>query len=168
MAKPKTKAKAKTKEQKLEQMKASLNPKQERFAQEYIIDYNATQAAIRAGYAENSAEVQGCRLLRNDKIQAAVLAAQAEQRKRLAISQDWVLNRFRQISDRCIQAEPVLSFDKATGEWVPTGEYKFDSAGANRATELIAKHLGMFVEKVEHSGRLEYEIVLPEELDEKE
>jgi phage terminase small subunit len=154
------------KKQKKQKKEASLNPKQERFVQEYIIDYNATQAAIRAGYSEKTAGSQAHDLLKKPEIQAAVLAAQAEQRKRLAISQDWVLNRFRQISDRCIQAEPVLSFDKVTGEWVPTGEYKFDSAGANRATELIAKHLGMFVDKVEHTGRLEYEIVLPEELDE--
>jgi phage terminase small subunit len=150
------------KKQKKQKKEASLNPKQERFAQEYIIDYNATQAAIRAGYSEKTAGSQAHDLLKKPEIQAAVLAAQAEQRKRLAISQDWALNRFRQISDRCIQAEPVLSFDKATGEWVPTGEYKFDSAGANRATELIAKHLGMFVDKVEHTGSISIEQALKE------
>ena len=156
---------AKEKKQKKQKKEASLNPKQERFVQEYIIDYNATQAAIRAGYSEKTAGSQAHDLLKKPEIQAAVLAAQAEQRKRLAISQDWVLNRFRQISDRCIQAEPVLAYDKASGEWVHTGEYKFDSAGANRATELLGKHLGMFVDKVEHTGKLEYEIVLPEELE---
>ena len=58
-----------------------------------------------------------------------------------------------------------MQFNRSSGEWEETGEYKFDSAGANRATELLGKHLGMFVDKVEHSGKLEYEIVLPEELE---
>lgn len=50
----------------------ALTPKQAQFVAEYLKDHNATQAAIRAGYAKGSAEVQGCRLLRNVRIRAAV------------------------------------------------------------------------------------------------
>lgn len=126
-----------------------LTPKQERFVQEYLIDLNATQAAIRAGYSQKTADVQGPRLLGNVRVARAINAAQAETAKRLNLSQDWVLQRLKDISDRCTQAEPV--FDRQ-GE--PTGEYRFDSAGANRATELIGKHLGMFTDKIEHSGAI--------------
>ena len=142
-----------------------LTDKQQRFVQEYIIDLNATQAAIRAGYSEKTADVQGPRLLGNVRIREEIRKAQAEAAKRLHLSQNWVLLRLKEISDRCCQAVPVMQFNRSSGEWEETGEYKFDSAGANRATELLGKHLGMFVEKVEHTGRLEYEIVLPEELE---
>jgi len=49
-----------------------LTPKQQRFCEEYLIDRNATQAAIRAGYSKRSAFVQGSHLLSNDKIKAEV------------------------------------------------------------------------------------------------
>ena len=50
----------------------SLNAKQQRFVEEYILDLNATQAAIRAGYSPKTAEVTGCKLLRNAKVAAAI------------------------------------------------------------------------------------------------
>ena len=51
---------------------ASLNVKQKRFVEEYLIDLNATQAAIRAGYSEKTAQLTGFRAIRNDKIQAEI------------------------------------------------------------------------------------------------
>ena len=56
-----------------------LTPQQAKFVQEYMIDGNATQAAIRAGYSTKSAEVQGHRLLRMDKIQAELAAEYEKQ-----------------------------------------------------------------------------------------
>jgi len=64
-----------------------LTPKQARFVSEYLKDQSATQAAIRAGYAKASAEVQGCRLLRNAHIRAAVGKAQ----KRVAVKAEVTL-----------------------------------------------------------------------------
>jgi phage terminase small subunit len=55
-----------------------LTPKQARFVEEYLVDLNAKQAAIRAGYSPKTAEVQGCRLLRNVQVAAAIQRAQAE------------------------------------------------------------------------------------------
>jgi phage terminase small subunit len=74
--------------------------------------------------------------------------------KKAGLDAEWVLQRLKDISDRCMQAEAV--FDREGNE---TGEYKFDSTGANKATELIGKHLGMFRDKVEHSGSLGVQIV---------
>lgn len=123
---------------------AGLTEKQKMFVLEYLVDLNATAAAKRAGYSEKTAEEQGCRLLRNVKVQEALKEAQQERSEKLSLSAEWVLERFKLISDRCIQGEPVLD-----REGNPTGEWRFDSSGANKATEMIGKHLGMFVEKHE-------------------
>lgn len=70
-----------------------MTPKQARFVEEYLKDLNGTQAAIRAGYSENTAESQASRLLRNAKVMNAVVEAQAARSKRTAIDADWVLRR---------------------------------------------------------------------------
>jgi phage terminase small subunit len=54
---------------------ANLGPRQERFVEEYLLDLNAKQAAIRAGYSPRTAEVQGSRLLRNVKLQRTLSKA---------------------------------------------------------------------------------------------
>jgi len=131
---------------------AKLTPKQEQFCQEYLIDLNATQAAIRAGYSEDSAGVEGCRLLKNANVYARVKELQADRLEKLQINQDWVLLRLMQISDRCMQQEEVKEFDYVSKELKGTGEYQFDSNGANKSTELIGKHLGMFKDRIEHTG----------------
>lgn len=71
-----------------------LTAKQTAFIAEYLIDLNATQAAIRAGYARKAAEVEGSRLLRNVKVQAAVSAAQKARSARTDITADMVLEQW--------------------------------------------------------------------------
>src|SRR4051812_34058471 len=73
--------------------KAALNPKRQRFVEEYLVDLNATQAAIRAGYSKKTANQQGPRLLVNAGIQAAILEGRAKQSERTKIDADWLLNR---------------------------------------------------------------------------
>lgn len=114
------------------------------FIDEYLVDLNATQAAIRAGYSERTAYSIGQRLLKNVEIHARVQELKAKRAERLDLDAYWVLKRLMEISDKSMSAEPVMEFDHEEKQLVPTGEYKFDSAGANRATELIGKHLGMF------------------------
>lgn len=70
-----------------------LNAKQARFVQEYLIDLNATQAAIRAGYSEKTAGQQGFELLKKPEIEIALAEAQAERAERTKIDADWVLTR---------------------------------------------------------------------------
>ena len=122
---------------------SNLTPKQERFCREYVIDLNGTQAAIRAGYAENSANEQSSQLLAKLNIQQYISQLQEKVANKLEINQEWVARRFKEISDRCMQAEPVMIPD-GNGGYVESGEYKFDSAGANKATEMLGKHLGFF------------------------
>jgi len=78
--------------------KNKLTPKRQRFVNEYLKDLNATQAAIRAGYSEKTAHVQGPRLLGNVSIKAAVDAAIARRNKRLEVSQDKVIRELAKIA----------------------------------------------------------------------
>ena len=121
-----------------------LSPKQERFCEEYVVDYNAGQAAKRAGYSEKAAPQIGCRLLKNANILARVRELQAEQAERLAITSDWTMVQLRECVMRCMQKTPVLEWDPEAKEMVETGEWQFDSKGAAKALELIGRHLGMF------------------------
>jgi phage terminase small subunit len=68
-----------------------LAPRQQRFVEEYLLDLNGTQAAIRAGYSPKAADVQASQLLGIPKVQAAVAAAQQRRSQRTAITQDSVL-----------------------------------------------------------------------------
>lgn len=76
---------------------AKLNDKQRRFAEEYIVDLNATQAAIRAGYSKSTAKQQGSRLLTNDDLQQYVAELKAQRSKRVQIDADYVLKRLFQL-----------------------------------------------------------------------
>lgn len=75
-----------------------LTPKQQRFADEYIIDLNATQAAIRAGYSVKTAREQACVLLTNLNIQAAVQKALKKRAERTQITADRVLEELAKIA----------------------------------------------------------------------
>lgn len=122
-----------------------LTPRQQRFVDEYLIDLNATQAAIRAGYAENSARVTAARLLTKADICAAVSEAQNKRAAKLELTHEWVLSKLVENLNRAMQAEPVLN-----SAGMPTGEYTYQGTVANRALELIGKHLGSFPDRHEH------------------
>lgn len=70
-----------------------MTPKQERFVSEYLIDLNATQAAVRAGYSARTANAQGGRLLMDVSVRSAIEQAKAARAKRTEIDADWVLKR---------------------------------------------------------------------------
>lgn len=121
---------------------AKLSPKQKRFCDEYLIDLNGTQAAVRAGYSPKTANEQAAQLLAKLSISEYIQKRQQALSEKLEITQEWVLKRFKDISDRCMTAEPVMI--KVDGVWVESGEYQFDSSGANKATESLAKHVGFY------------------------
>jgi phage terminase small subunit len=73
-----------------------LTAKQARFVEEYLVDLNGKQAAIRAGYTSKTAEVQASRLLRHATVQAALKAAMQARSKRTTVA----ANRVRQSSPR--------------------------------------------------------------------
>ena len=126
---------------------AGVNRRQQLFVQEYPVDLNATKAAQRAGYSMRTAYSQGQALLKKPEIEEALERVFAERAKRTGVTQDWVVRRLRENAERAMQATPVLDRDgKETGEWTYRGQV------ANRALELLGKHLGMFPDRVEHTG----------------
>ena len=124
-------------------MDAKLTAKQEKFCNEYLIDMNGTQAAIRSGYSKATAKELASENLTKPNIQQRLAELRLPLQEATKLSQEWVLNRFKDISNRCMTAEPVMIRDDE-GNMIESGDYKFDSSGANKATEMIAKHLGFF------------------------
>jgi phage terminase small subunit len=118
-----------------------LSARQQRFVAEYLVDLNATQAAIRAGYSAATANQQGPRLLVNVGVALAIAEAQAERAVRTALTQDWVLNGLEENYERAMSAKPVLDH-----EGNPVGEWTYQGSVANRSLELVGKHLGMFTD----------------------
>lgn len=120
------------------------NGRQEQFCQQYVVDYNATKAAMSAGYSKKSAASQASALLKKEEILARVSELQAEQARRLSLSSDFVVTELVTVYRRCMQAEPVMVWDTSEHAYVESGEYTFDSKGALNALEMIGKHIGMF------------------------
>lgn len=143
-----------------------LTPKQARFVEEYLVDLNATQAAIRAGYSENTAAVIGCENLMKPNIRQAIEAAQHKRSERVELTQDEVVRDLRELRDICMGRKPVriteIVKNNQAGE-VAAREvvvYALEPAGAGKALDLLGKHLGMFVDRTELSGHDGGEIVI--------
>lgn len=116
-----------------------LNEKQKQFCEEYIIDLNGTQAAIRAGYSKKTARAIANELLTKLDIQKYIQEIKNERSERVKYSQDELMRDILEVKNRCMQANPVL--DKEGNE---TGIWKFDSNGANKALDMLAKHVGFY------------------------
>lgn len=116
-----------------------LTPKQEMFCRQFVVDFNGTQAAIRAGYSKKTANRIASENLSKHDICAFIAELQKKVSEELEISATDITEKFFQIRDRCMQAEPVL--DK-NGE--PTGEFKFDARAAIQANEMLGKRVGYF------------------------
>lgn len=111
----------------------ALTAKQERFVQEYLVDLNATQAAARAGY--KNAE-KGRQLVTNGNVSAAIQKAKAERQKRTEVTQDYVIEKLKEIADR-----PASD--------LPESDLKY--ANKLKALEMLAKHTGVF-DKQDNTG----------------
>ena len=145
-----------------------MTERQKKFCEEYLIDLNATQAAIRAGYSPKSASVTGAKLLTNAKVRARIDTAMAEQSKRTGVTADRVVREIARIA--FVNPTDVVNTDKAT---VLPGASKDDTAAIasvkvktsttdsgksvereirfhdkNKALELLGRHLGMFNDKL--------------------
>jgi len=146
-----------------------LTPRQKCFVGEYLLDLNATKAAIRAGYSEKSAEVTGSRMLRNAKVRAAVDQAMEKRAKRNELSADYVIDGIKETIERCRQARPVLDrkgkpvlVETPAGEQVPA--YVFEPFAVLKGYELLGKHLKMFTDRseVDFKGKLVLVTNVPE------
>lgn len=159
-----------------------LSPKQIQFCREYIIDLNATQAYIRAGYSEEGANTNASRLISNDRIQALIARFARDRSTRMQISADQVLSQLsrlahsdiRRIHDENGNLKRIEDLDddtamaiqsvKVTTQKIPgsgrgeDAEYEnvieYKMADKRGAADLLGKHLRLWVERVEHSGRV--------------
>lgn len=119
-----------------------LNEKQKQFCDEYLIDLNGTQAAIRAGYSPKTANEQAARLLANVSIQDYIAELQNKRNKRVQITQDEVVEKIIEVANRCMQAKPVTFMGRQVQDENGNNLWKFDSQGANKALDMLMKHLG--------------------------
>jgi phage terminase small subunit len=146
-----------------------LTPKQKRFVSEYLLDLNATKAAVRAGYSEKTAEQQGYRLLRNVQVAEAVQKAVADRAERKSLSADYVIDGIVETIERCRQARPVVDRKgKQVFVETPSGQqaaaYVFEAFAVLKGYELLGKHLKMFTDQSEVNvkGRLVFVTNVPE------
>lgn len=113
-------------------MEKKLTPKQELFCKEYLVDLNATQAAIRAGYSEKTAKEIGCENLTKPNIQNYVQELIGERSERVEITAENVL-------------KDIVETRKAAADSDKLSERL-------KANELLGRHLKMFTDKVDHGG----------------
>ena len=151
-----------------------MTKKQKRFIEEYLIDLNATQAAIRAGYSPDTAKSIGSENLTKPDIQARIARAMAERSRRTGVNADRVVMELAKIA--FVNASEVINPETATirEDAAPEDtaaiqsvkvktfgedglEREIKMADKLKALELLGKHLGMFKDKVELSGSLETE-----------
>jgi phage terminase small subunit len=148
--------------------KDNLTVKQRMFVEEYLIDLNATQAAIRAGYSAKTADQQGSRMLANVKVQQAIAERMAERSKRTGVNQDRVVLELSKIAflkmtdvvDRngaikqdaseddlaCIES---IKYKESDNEYGGSVEREVKVASKLKALELLGKHLGMWNDKLD-------------------
>ena len=154
---------------------AKIGAKQQRFVEEYLIDLNATQAAIRAGYSKNGAGQTAANLLKNTKIQIALQQAMKECSKRTGITIDRVVEEIAKIA--FVNAAEAFEFgpdgvtlrnkDELPPELLPAiaeiSETKTENGGTIRlkfhpkstSLDQLMKHLGGYApEQHQHSGTI--------------
>lgn len=149
-------------------MARKLTDKQKKFVEEYLIDLNATQSAIRAGYSPKTANEQGARLLANVSIQEAISKVMAERSRRTGINQDRIVQElariaFVKITDvvdpdgeintnasdddlACIESYKVEDSDSVNGS---SSKREVKLASKIKALELLGKHVGMWNDKIQ-------------------
>lgn len=125
---------------------ANLTPKQKVFCEEYLIDLNATQAAIRAGYSEKTAKQIATENLSKPVLQEYISELQEERSERTEITADYVLNTIKETVENAKLAE--------------------DRSNALRGCELLGRHLKLFTDKIEHDVHMTHEQWLDQHLNE--
>ena len=149
-------------------MARKLTDKQKKFVEEYLIDLNATQACIRAGYKTKTAMEQGYQLLQKTSVQEAIAESMAERSRRTGINQDRIVQElariaFVKITDvvdpdgeintnasdddlACIESYKVEDSDSVNGS---SSKREVKLASKIKALELLGKHVGMWNDKIQ-------------------
>lgn len=149
--------------------KGKLTEKQQRFVDEYLIDLNATQAAIRAGYSVKTADAIGCENLTKPNIQQAIAEHMAERSRRTGINQDRVVLELARIAfvniDDVVDTETGkilpdasrddlaciegIKYKESDNQFGGSVEREVKVASKLKALELLGKHLGMWNDKLD-------------------
>lgn len=155
---------------------SKLTDKQEMFCQEYLKDLNGTQAAIRAGYSEKTAEFQASRLLSNDKVKSRITQLKDKRVQRVEIDADYLLKTLKtwlesDITDTlCLSAKELKELPKSVRQLITKAEItttrvedsdngdgiikeviKLQFVNKERAADMIAKHIGFYEKDNEQS-----------------
>ncbi len=156
-----------------------MNAKQKTFCEEYLIDLNATQAAIRAGYSPKTAYSIGNELLNKPEIRAHIGKAMAERSARTGVNADRVIRELARVafvnptevinidtaevyanaSDDDKSAIASVKVKRTNGENSVSIEREVRFADKLKALELLGKHLGMFTDNVNITGDVGVEIL---------
>ena len=153
-----------------------MTKKQKRFVEEYLIDLNATQAAIRAGYSPHTAKDIGCENLAKPNIAAAISQAMAERSRRTGINQDRVLQElarigFAKITDVVDPETAKIKSDASDDDLacIQSIKIKPNEFGTEREVKLydkksalvdLGKHLGLFKDKLQLNGDMDLNITI--------
>jgi phage terminase small subunit len=140
-----------------------LTYKQKDFCDEFIICLNGTQSYIKAYKCKNAkvAKTEASKLMSKPNIASYIAEKRRILEEKTGITQEYVLKGLKEVAERCLESVPVMKFnyeDKRMEHVTETidgkevGVYEFNGRDANRAFELLGKHLGMFKEKLEISG----------------
>lgn len=162
-----------------------MTNKQKRFIEEYLIDFNATQSAIRAGYSPKSAFIIGDENLKKPKIKGEIEKAIAERSRRTGISQDRVIQELARIAfvnfNDIVNENGEIKTDASADDLACVESYKVENgdsingssskrevklASKLKALELLGKHLGMFSDKFDVNMNLPVIISGEDELEE--
>lgn len=162
-----------------------MTKKQKRFVEEYLIDLNATQAAIRAGYSPDTAQQMGSENLSKPVIKNAIDKAIAKRSRRTGINQDRVIQEIAKLA--FLNPIDVIDMDEATikgeanrddtaciasvkvkvipGEDGNITEREVKTYDKLKALELLGKHLGMFTDKLKMEGNVPVVIMGDDQLE---
>lgn len=153
-----------------------MTKKQKRFVEEYLIDLNATQAAIRAGYSPDTAGSIGAENLKKPEIKSRIDKAMAERSRRTGINQDRVLQElarigFAKITDVVDPDTAKIKPDASEDDLacIQSIKIKPNEFGTEREVKLydkksalvdLGKHLGLFKDKMELTGDMDLNITI--------
>ena len=145
----------------------TLTPKQERFVQEYLVDVNATQAAIRAGYSKKTATEQASRLLTNVKVSEAIAKGQQARAEKTGVTAEKVIAELALIAFASMgdylnlsdPEKPTIDLSNLTPAQAPViAEVTYEKRGIERRVKIklhdklnalvsLGKHFGLFSDK---------------------
>lgn len=154
-----------------------MTPKQQRFVEEYLIDLNATQAAIRAGYSAKTAMEQGHQLLQKTSVAEAIERRRSALTDHVQVTQEQIVAEFVRMGfydPAAIAGQPMAGPQDIPNlpedvrraivgwGWDKAGNFTLKLADKNAALTNLGRHLGMFTDKVDVKGEMAIN-VLPED-----